>query len=61
MPADPVTQLAASLGGLAGGTIELERPADPAHGDYATNAALRLAGSRRQPPRELAAELAAQA
>src|SRR5262249_1330133 len=35
-----------------------ERPSDPTHGDYATNVALRLAGSRRRPPRELAAELA---
>ena len=57
MPADPVTQLAAALGG----EVELERPSDPAHGDYATNAALRLAGVRRQPPRELAAVLAGQA
>jgi len=31
------------------------------HGDYATNAALKLAGVRRQAPRELAAELAAAA
>jgi arginyl-tRNA synthetase len=57
LPADPVTQLARALG--AG--VELERPADPEHGDYATNAALRLAGARRQPPRELAAELAERA
>ena len=38
--------------------MTLERPADPSHGDYATNAALRLAGARRMPPRELAVELA---
>jgi len=57
LPADPVEQLAAQLG--ADG--ELERPADPAHGDYATNAALRLAGVRRRAPRELAAELVATA
>ena len=37
--------------------MSLERPSDAEHGDYATNAALRLAGVRRQPPRELAAEL----
>jgi arginyl-tRNA synthetase len=60
LPADPVTQLAAAVGAAVGGTVVLERPADPAHGDYATNAALRLAGSRRQAPRELAAELAEQ-
>jgi arginyl-tRNA synthetase len=55
--ADPVTRLAESVG--AG--VELERPTDPEHGDYATNAALRLARTRRQAPRELAAELAAAA
>ena len=54
MSTDPVTTLAERLG--AG--VTLERPADATHGDYATNAALRLAGARRQPPRELAQELA---
>ena len=44
-----------------GAELELERPADAAHGDLATNAALRLAGTRRMPPRELAAEIAAAA
>ncbi|HZR95736.1 MAG TPA: hypothetical protein VFA56_08575, partial [Gaiellaceae bacterium] len=53
MAADPVTALASRLG-----DVELERPGDSSHGDYATNAALKLAGARRQPPRELAAELA---
>jgi arginyl-tRNA synthetase len=38
--------------------VELERPSDPAHGDFATNVALRLAPTRRQSPRELAGELA---
>ncbi|MDP9264552.1 MAG: arginine--tRNA ligase [Chloroflexota bacterium] len=38
--------------------VTLERPSDAEHGDYATNAALRLAGARRQAPREVAAELA---
>ena len=37
--------------------MTLERPGDPEHGDYATNAALKLAGARRQAPRELAAGL----
>ena len=59
MPADPVTRLAEALGDAIGAAVELERPSDPAHGDYATNAALRLAGTRRQPPRELALEIAA--
>jgi arginyl-tRNA synthetase len=51
---DPVSELAGRLGE----ELTLERPADPSHGDYATNAALRLAGARRQAPREIAAELA---
>jgi arginyl-tRNA synthetase len=55
LSADPVGTLAERV---APG-VTLERPSDPEHGDYATNAALRLAGARRQPPRELAAELAA--
>jgi len=36
----------------------LERPGEPEHGDYATNVALQLAGTRRRPPREIAAEIA---
>jgi len=54
LPADPVTQLAESIAP----DVELERPSDEGHGDFATNAALKLAGARRRPPRELAAELA---
>jgi arginyl-tRNA synthetase len=50
---DPVR----SLAGRIGNDIELERPGDPTHGDYATNAAMKLAGARRKPPREVAAEL----
>ncbi len=71
MPAIPVGQaplrestlarLASSLGAEIEAEIELERPTDAAHGDYATNAALRLAPSRRRPPRELAGEIAAAA
>ena len=55
---DPVRSLTASLAGLAGVDVELERPSEAQHGDYATNVALRLAGVRRQPPRDVAAELA---
>jgi arginyl-tRNA synthetase len=51
---DPVKALAERVGA----DVTLERPSDSAHGDYATNAALRLAGARRQAPREVAAELA---
>jgi arginyl-tRNA synthetase len=55
---DPVQQLADELSALAGVPVTLERPADAAHGDYATNVAMRLAGARRQAPREVAEELA---
>jgi len=51
-------RLSQALGGLAGAAVELERPSDPAHGDYASNVALRLAPLRKQPPREIAEELA---
>jgi arginyl-tRNA synthetase len=54
---DPVKSLAAALGA----DVELERPSEAEHGDYATNAALKLAGARREAPREVAAELAARA
>jgi arginyl-tRNA synthetase len=60
-PPTALDRLAAALSGAAGATVELERPGDRAHGDYATNAALRLAPERRLPPRELAAEIAAAA
>jgi arginyl-tRNA synthetase len=61
LPADPVKTLAAELASAAGAELDLERPAEPEHGDYATNVALRLAGTRRKPPREIAAEIAAAA
>jgi arginyl-tRNA synthetase len=56
-----VARLEAALSGLAGAPVALERPARAEHGDYATNVALRLAGERGRPPRELAGELAARA
>src|SRR5262245_46004200 len=59
--ADPVARLADQLSDIAGAPVELERPADAEHGDYATNVALRLAGSRRQAPRDVAQEIAAEA
>ena len=58
--ADPVARLATELGEIAGTPVALERPSDPEHGDYATNVALQLAGSRRRPPREIAEEIAAE-
>jgi arginyl-tRNA synthetase len=54
-----VDRLAEAVGALAGETVELERPKDAAHGDYATSVALRLAGKLQRPPRELADGLAA--
>ena len=55
---DPVQRLAGALSELAGSPVQLERPSDPSHGDYATNVALRLAGQLKRPPREVAEELA---
>ncbi len=56
-----VERLAARLAELAGGEVALERPKDAAHGDFATNVALRTAKAAGRPPRELAEELAARA
>jgi arginyl-tRNA synthetase len=56
--ADPVKELAAALAVAVGAELELERPAEREHGDYATNVALQLAGTRRRSPREIAAEIA---
>jgi arginyl-tRNA synthetase len=39
--------------------IELERPRDPAHGDFATNVAMQLARALKAPPRKIAVELVA--
>ena len=56
--ANAVTKLAAELEQAAGTPVELERPADASHGDYATNVALRMAPQRGRAPRELAEEIA---
>ena len=55
-----IERLAARISGLAGAEVELERPHDPTHGDYATNVALRTAKAAGRPPRELAQDLATQ-
>jgi arginyl-tRNA synthetase len=55
---DPVAQLATALSDVVGVPVALERPADPEHGDYATNVALRLAPTRGRAPREIADEIA---
>jgi arginyl-tRNA synthetase len=41
------------------GRLTLERPAQPEHGDYSSNAAMVLAGRLGQPPREVAEQLRA--
>jgi arginyl-tRNA synthetase len=56
-----IARLAARLSDVTGAEVELERPKDPSHGDFATNVALRTAKAVGRPPRELAAELAAKA
>jgi arginyl-tRNA synthetase len=56
--ADAVERLAEELAAVVGADVELERPSDPAHGDYATNVALRTAPVQKRPPRELAEEIA---
>jgi arginyl-tRNA synthetase len=58
---DPVGRLEASLADLVEVPVELERPADAEHGDYATNVALKLAGLQKRAPREIAEEIAAKA
>ena len=55
-----VERLAGSLGRIAGAPVELERPKNPEHGDFATSVALRTAKPSGRPPRELAAELGRQ-
>jgi arginyl-tRNA synthetase len=61
LPGNAVTRLAARLSELADAPVELERPQEPSHGDYATNVALQSASRHRRPPREFAVELAERA
>jgi arginyl-tRNA synthetase len=56
-----LTRLRDALTAIAGVPVELERPGDAEHGDYATNVALRLAPTRTRSPRDLAAEIAEEA
>jgi len=53
-----VERLAARVSEAVGAEVELERPKDPAHGDFATNVAMRSAKAIGRVPRELAEELA---
>jgi len=56
--ADPVRELEDALSAIAGAPVTLDRPSDSAHGDYATNVALQLAGRQKRAPREIAEDLA---
>ena len=53
---DGLARASTELGwaGVDGGPIEVERPGNPDHGDYASNVALKLAKQVRKPPREIA-------
>jgi arginyl-tRNA synthetase len=53
-----VERLAEQVSVAVGVPVALERPADPSHGDLATNVALQRAKEAKRQPRELAAELA---
>src|SRR4051794_34053054 len=57
MTAKAIERLERGLGDGLGVPVELERPHNPEHGDYATNAALRAAPLKRKPPMEIAEEL----
>jgi arginyl-tRNA synthetase len=61
LPDAAVSRLAARLSEVAGAPVELARPSDAQHGDYATNVAMQLAPVRKRSPRELGEELAAAA
>jgi len=56
--ATALRRLEDGLARVVGVPVALERPAQAEHGDYATNVALKLAGARKRPPLEIAAELA---
>ncbi len=60
--AEALARAAAAQGwpGTAGAAIDVEIPANPAHGDYATSVAMRLAKTLRRSPRDIATALAAQ-
>lgn len=45
-------------GGVADVPVDIERPRQPEHGDFALNLAMQLAGRLRRPPMEIAREIA---
>jgi arginyl-tRNA synthetase len=61
MPAQAIARIERGLEDGLGVPVTLERPGQPEHGDYATNAALRAAPGKRRAPMEIAEELRAAA
>jgi arginyl-tRNA synthetase len=57
MVAKAIERLERGLEDGLGVPVALERPNNPEHGDYATNAAMRAAPLKRKPPMEIAEEL----
>jgi arginyl-tRNA synthetase len=56
---DALTRAAVAIGAPADVQVTLERPRDPAHGDWATNVAMTLARALGKQPREIAEALVA--
>ncbi len=56
---DAIARAARAIGAPEGTSPVLERPRDPAHGDWATNVAMTLARPLGRPPRQLAEQLVA--
>jgi arginyl-tRNA synthetase len=50
-------QIADGLGAADGAVVQLERPRNPEHGDFATNLALLLGGRLKRPPRQIAQDI----
>jgi arginyl-tRNA synthetase len=55
--AEAIARIERGLEDGLGVPVALERPGQPEHGDYATNAALRAAQVQRKPPMEIAEQL----
>jgi arginyl-tRNA synthetase len=61
MAAKAIERLERGLADEIGVPVELERPSNPEHGDYAPNAAMRAAPLKRKSPMEIAEEIRAAA
>ncbi len=57
MPLEAIARIERALQESLGAPVTLERPGQPEHGDYATNAALRAAPELRRAPLEIAEDL----